>query len=114
MITVLVTYPSAEEAQKISKILIEARLAACANIFPAHQSLYWWEGQIQQAGEVAVLYKTQDDLFEKLKDEVLKHHPYECPCIVSWSVAHAHGAFTAWVENETIGYYNTVILHPCF
>jgi periplasmic divalent cation tolerance protein len=103
MIVVYVTYPSAEEAQNVSNILLEARLAACANIFPAHQSLYWWEGKIQQAGEVAVLYKTQDDLFEKFKDEVLKHHPYDVPCITSWAISEAHGAFAAWVETETLG-----------
>jgi periplasmic divalent cation tolerance protein len=103
MIVVYVTYPSEEEAKKISKILIEAKLAACANIFPAHQSIYRWEGRVEESNELAVLYKTRTALFESLKDEVLKHHSYECPCIVFWPLAHGHDAFMNWIKDSTAG-----------
>jgi periplasmic divalent cation tolerance protein len=100
MIIVYVTYPSVHEAQALSKRLLEARLVACANILAAHQALYWWEGKIQEAAEVGVLYKTQPALFGALKDTVLAYHPYDCPCIVSWPIAEAHPAFLQWIAAQ--------------
>jgi periplasmic divalent cation tolerance protein len=101
MIVVYVTYPSAKDAKTISKILIEAKLAACANIFPAHQSIYQWQDKIEETNEVAVIYKTRAGLFENLKTEVLKHHPYEAPCIVAWPIETGYAPFMDWIKDST-------------
>ncbi|MFL2932460.1 MAG: divalent cation tolerance protein CutA [bacterium] len=41
----LVTVPSKEASEKISKSLVEKDLAACVNIIPSVQSVYKWEGE---------------------------------------------------------------------
>lgn len=100
---IYVTYPSAETAREISKAVIESRFAACANIFPAHESLYWWEGQVQSASETAVIYKTTKDKFEALRDKIAQLHPYDCPCIVALPIENGHAPFLQWIETETRG-----------
>ena len=94
---VYVTYPNVEEARAVSKTIVEARLAACANISSPHESLYWWNGALQSDNEVAVIYKVTDEGFKALKDEVLKHHSYDVPCIVALPIEDGHKPFLGWV-----------------
>ena len=54
-VMVYVTCKDEEEAARISKALLERRLAACANMWPI-RSLYRWEGRMEDEREVAVLY----------------------------------------------------------
>lgn len=103
LLILYVTYPNLPLARDVSRILIESRLAACANIFPVHESLYWWEGQVQSAPEIAVIYKTANDKFEALRDKILELHPYDCPCIVALPIEKGHDAFLQWIEAETKG-----------
>lgn len=98
---VYVTYASETEAQSISRALVEGRLVACANMFPAHQSMYWWEGAVQEGTEVAVMYKTRADMFVAVKDKILTLHSYECPCIVAWDIARGHDGFMEWIAEQT-------------
>jgi len=90
-----------EEAQIIARHLLEERLVACANIMPAHDSLYWWDRKIQNGSEVAVILKTQDSLFDQVKEAVLPLHSYDCPCIVAWPIAQGYDPFMKWIASET-------------
>lgn len=101
ILTVYVTYPDMSCAQSVSEALVTERLAACANILPVLQSLYWWEGAVQKGTEIGVIYKTTTDRFDALRDEILSLHPYECPCIVALPIERGHGPYLQWVENET-------------
>ncbi len=101
MYLVYVTYPSVEEAQTVSRSLIESRLAACANILPAHQSMYWWDGEIQESAEVAVIYKTKPAVFDRFKDHCEELHSNEVPCIVALPIHDGHKPFLAWIAEQT-------------
>ncbi len=103
MIFIYVTYPSEKDAQEISKVLLEARLVVCANIFPAHRSLYWWEGKVEDAQEVAVVYKTRRELFGRVEALIKEKHPYDVPCVVSLPVEQGSLAFLEWVKAESRG-----------
>jgi len=102
-ILVYMTAPDQDVARRIGQALLEQRLAACVNILPAVQSMYWWEGQIQHASEIVVLAKTAESLFEDLKACVLGLHPYEIPCIVALAIDHGHNPFLRWIEGQTRG-----------
>lgn len=43
-----VTAASMNEAKTIAKALVTDRLVACANIIGDIQSVYWWDGAIQE------------------------------------------------------------------
>lgn len=101
MIFIYVTYPSDEDARSVSRALLEERLVACANIFQPHQSMYWWEGEIQNEREVAVIYKTRRDLFEPVEAKVKELHPYDVPCIVSLPVEKGAQDFVNWMREQT-------------
>jgi periplasmic divalent cation tolerance protein len=96
-----VTFASAQEAETIARALLERRLVACANIFPAHTSLYRWEGKIESASETAAIFKTRADLFDRVEAAVQALHSYECPCIVALPIEKGHGPFLQWIERET-------------
>jgi periplasmic divalent cation tolerance protein len=99
--SVYVTTPDLESAQKIAGHVLSQRLAACANIFPAVSSIYWWQGNLERDNEVAILFKTRASLFESLCKAIKESHPYEVPCIVQWPVADVLPAYGAWVIAET-------------
>ena len=40
------TFPDLEEARRVGRALVEARLAACALLAPGAESIYWWEGKV--------------------------------------------------------------------
>ena len=101
MIVVYMTASSKEEAEIISKVLVEERLVACANILPAHSSLYWWDGEVESAQEVAVIFKSRPELFDKIESKIKELHSYDVPCIVSWSIEKGHVPFLEWIQAET-------------
>ena len=58
ILLVYITTPSKEEAKRIAGALIEESLAACANIIPAVESLYRWQGELRQSEESLLLLLT--------------------------------------------------------
>jgi periplasmic divalent cation tolerance protein len=74
-----ITVPTQEVATKISSGLVEHKLAACVNIIPKIQSVYWWEGSIQKDEEMLLMLKTKTVLIPEIIDWVKKNHPYSVP-----------------------------------
>jgi len=86
------------EAKKIAKHLLEKRLVACANIFPIN-SMYWWNGKIEDTKEIVLIVKTAKENYSKVKAEVKKIHPYKIPCIIKIDVE-ANEEFEGWLRGE--------------
>lgn len=99
-VTLYVTAASAEEARAIGRALVERRLAACANLLPI-ESIYRWEGTIEEAHEVAILLKTRRDLTERAIAAVKELHSYSVPCVVAWPWVSAHEPYAEWVRKST-------------
>jgi periplasmic divalent cation tolerance protein len=102
MILVYITCKDEAEAKKVSRHLLEKRLAACTNSFPV-RSMYWWEGKVADEKEVVVLAKTRDLLYEPVRKEVARIHSYDVPCIMRIPVQ-ANEPFEKWVHDETSDY----------
>jgi periplasmic divalent cation tolerance protein len=100
---VYMTFPSREAALAVARHLIEARLAACANLIPGVTSLYRWEGSIAQDAEVVLIAKTVEERMAALKAAVLARHPTKLPCIVALPLdaERSHAPFLAWIAAET-------------
>ncbi len=100
LVLVYVTHPSLAVARRIIKLLLQKRLIACANLFPAPiYSMYTWKGKPTQGKEWVTILKTASATFEAVKKEIEKTHPYEVPCILKIS-ASANKAFEAWVKES--------------
>ncbi len=98
---VYITAPTREEAEKIGRVLVNERLAACVNIIPGMRSIYHWQGKVEQAQEVVVIAKTRAALFEKLAKRVRDLHSYTCPCIISLPISAGEPTFLNWINEYT-------------
>lgn len=90
---------SSEEAKLIGKILVQEKLCACVNIFPAMQSIYFWEGNIVEDEEAVLLIKTHKDLFDKISKKIKSLHSYEVPCVFSLSVNNVTEDYVTWMNH---------------
>ncbi len=99
MILIYITCKDNKQAKDISKHLLEKRLVACTNIHPI-ESMYLWEGKIQQEKETVIIAKTKEKKYERIKQEVKKLHSYDTPCIIKIS-AEANKEYDGWIEEET-------------
>jgi periplasmic divalent cation tolerance protein len=100
IVSVYATFGSEEEARRIARALVEERLAACANIFGACQSIYRWQGSIEEAAEVAVLLKARRDRAEALIARIAELHSYDVPAAVVWPIAATLPGYGDWVAEE--------------
>ncbi len=94
---IYITAGSLEEAKKISRALLEAKLIACANIFPPMVSLYRWQGKIETSEEYAVILKTATRLLEQVTKEIKKLHSYQSPCIISLPIEGGSKEYVDWI-----------------
>ena len=91
-----------EEARKICKNLLEERLVACANIIHKMESMYWWDGKIQNDQEVVLIVKTTKPLFKQVTKEIKKIHSYQCPCIIALPIVEGSNEYLSWIKDSVI------------
>jgi len=101
MILIYITASSNEEARSIGRTLIEERLCACVNIIDNMQSIYRWQGNIEEAKEVILIVKTQKSLFEQVQKRVKELHCYEVPCVIQIDVPKGSQEYLKWISDET-------------
>ena len=80
---IYITAGSKEEADKLSRGLVEEKLAFCINAVPGIQSTYQWEGKIHVDDEILLIVKTRQDRYEALERWVKQNHSYDVPEIIS-------------------------------
>jgi periplasmic divalent cation tolerance protein len=100
---IYITAADETEAKALGRALVEARLAACANVLPGITPIYWWEGKVEEGAEVALIAKTRADLVPRIVEFVTRRHSYDCPCVVALPITGGNPAFLAWIDAETAG-----------
>ena len=100
IVVVQATFPDADAAEKAGHGAVEARLAACCNLFGECQSVYRWRGEMEAATEAVAQFKTSPVRARRLVEWLTALHPYELPAIEWWEVA-VSPAVEEWVSLET-------------
>jgi periplasmic divalent cation tolerance protein len=100
VLLVLSTFPDAATARRIGRELVEQRYAACANILPQIESIYWWVKEVESATETLVLFKTSADRYEALESTLRQLHPYEVPEIIALPLTAGLPAYLSWVTEN--------------
>lgn len=90
------------EAKKIVHQLLNRRLIACASIFPEVESIYWWEGKIEESNEVKVILKTDSKHFDTIQNVIQTQCSYEVPEIVQIDIVKGNPRYLSWVNQETL------------
>ena len=100
-IQVVTTTALREEAERIARELVEARLAACVQIVGPITSTYRWQGQIETGEEWQCWAKTRGALFARVEEAIRRIHPYEVPEILAVPVVAGSASYLAWLDAET-------------
>ncbi|KAK9797724.1 hypothetical protein WJX73_000059 [Symbiochloris irregularis] len=100
---VYVTVPDREVAKKISHGLVESKLAACVNIVPGLQSIYMWEGKVNDDAELLLMIKTGTQIVERLTEYVKANHPYDECEVISVPITGGSQSYISWIEQSTQG-----------
>lgn len=98
---IYITTDGPDEARAIGRTLVEARLAACANVLDPMTSIYRWKGAVQEGRESVLIAKTTAASVDALTAMVRELHSYDCPCIVALPVAGGNPEFLSWIAAET-------------
>lgn len=97
------TFETGEDAEHVGGAMVEARLAACANIFPGMVSIYEWEGRIERSEEVAVILKTRRSVAKEAMAALEEWHPYDRPAIILLPTEGGSEDYCAWISEMTRG-----------
>ncbi|MEO1023156.1 MAG: divalent-cation tolerance protein CutA [Bacteroidota bacterium] len=100
---VYITTKDVTQAKELGKQILEQRLAACINILPGMESMYWWEGQLETSTEAVLILKTHVSNVEAITKWVNTHHTYDCPCVISLPLSEGEGnpEYLEWLMNES-------------
>lgn len=98
-----ITTSDKDEAKTIGRALVEENLAACANIIDGMQSIYKWKGEIQEEEECILIVKTHYSRVKIVTRRVKEMHSYDCPCVISISLAENEGnaEYLDWLEKTS-------------
>jgi periplasmic divalent cation tolerance protein len=95
--------PSREVALDLGKHVVEKRLAACANVWAEHTSVYEWKGLMVEESETLLLLKTTQARAEALATYLEQAHPYEVPCILQLPIAELNEPYLDWLSAQIGG-----------
>ncbi len=99
---VLVTAPDLKTGRKLARAALEARLVACANLVPRIESHYWWQGKMEQGGEVLLVMKTATARLAALEKLITARHPYDTPEFLVLPISRGNRRYLDWVW-ESVG-----------
>ena len=100
VVSVYCIFANAEEAERIGRVVVEERLAACINILAPCRSVYRWNGEIETAGEVPAILKTTVEAADALISRIAGLHSYDVPCIAVWPIDKLLLSYAEWIEQS--------------
>eukprot|EP00898_Chlorokybus_atmophyticus_P000435 jgi/Chlat1/1392/Chrsp12S01972 len=98
---VYVTVPDLAAARTLGRSVVESKLAACTNIIPGVESIYWWEGKVDSSAELMLMMKTQSTLVPRLTQHIIEHHPYETCEVIALPVIGGSEKYLQWIKDNT-------------
>jgi periplasmic divalent cation tolerance protein len=100
VLIIFTTWPNVDKARGAARVLVEEKLAACANLLPGVESIYRWEGKVETSAEVLVIFKSTIGRYQMLESRIRELHGYEVPEILSVRVTDGLPSYLRWVEQS--------------
>lgn len=92
---------SLDEARKVSRYLVQDRLAACAEIIPWVESITMLNNQLQTSQESTVVLRTRSELLDKVLKIIEQNSHFQIPEIIVTPILQANPVYTKWLEEST-------------
>lgn len=99
---VFTNLPDHDAAVRLSRALVDGRLAACVTVLGAATSTYRWNDTVETAQEVPVLIKTRAPLYAQVEAAIRALHSYEIPEIIAVPVERGLPEYLEWILAETM------------
>jgi len=99
----LTTCSGESTAQRLARLLVDRRLAACVNILPRVRSIYRWQGEVHDDPESLLLIKTAADSIAALRSALVELHDYDLPEFIVLDVADGSSEYLDWIATSTTG-----------
>ena len=100
VVSVYVIFANPEEAERIGRVVVEERLAACINVLGPCRSIYRWQGAVETADETPAILKTTAEAADALISRIAGLHSYEVPCVAVWPIDKLLLSYAEWVEQS--------------
>jgi periplasmic divalent cation tolerance protein len=95
------TTDTLDTAKTIARALVKEKLVACVHIIPQIESIYRWQGKIEEANECVLLAKTSERNVQKTIQKIRSLHPYEVPEIIVFPPVGGLKEYLDYIEEET-------------
>lgn len=99
LIAVMTTIDDRAAAGEMARALVDKQLAACVQISEI-QSVYRWEGTVEEGREFRLLIKTTRDRYAKVESLIKSLHSYDLPAVVALELSLASAEFAEWVQSS--------------
>ena len=100
---VLTTLPPDSEPRSFARTLVQERLAACVNVLPVMQSVYRWQGNVEEESEHQIVIKTTRSRLVALWERVQALHPYDVPEFLVLPIVDGNDVYLRWIADSTEG-----------
>jgi periplasmic divalent cation tolerance protein len=95
----LITAPQAD-ARSIAFSVIDKELAACVNVVPLVESLYWWEGKVARDEEALLIVKTTRSAVSRLDELLRTIHPYDNFELIAFDIVAGSHPYLEWIASS--------------
>jgi len=97
-IQIFTTAGSKTEAEKIAKLLVTKKLAACVQIVGSIKSFYRWKGKIESAKEWLCIIKSETGKYSAIEKAIKPIHSYETPEIIAMPISTGSKDYLSWLR----------------
>jgi periplasmic divalent cation tolerance protein len=97
---IVLTTAGSAEGRKVARLLVERHLAACVNIVPRIESIYRWQGAVEQGEEVLLMIKTTRSRFSEVRETIQDNHSYDTPECVSVQIDEGSDKYLNWIAES--------------
>ena len=94
------TTDSNKMARHIAESVVKEKLSPCVHIVPKIESIYNWNGKLENSNEFLLIIKTLPKHVFKCKKHILKLHNYDIPEIMVTEGEIALDTYSDWFLNN--------------
>ena len=94
---ILTTVDTLDKGKELARYLVESKLAACVSMVPGVESIYFWEGEVQDEKEWLLIIKTIRKKIPAIREAFNQYHLYRVPELIVIRSDYTGPAYADWL-----------------